>query len=195
VSCASRGGARAAGETGAQLVERRGHQVLGRSDAARVRDQGVELAGAQLHQLLCQRPARDAELDPRVPFGHVAQQRRHQHGGGPRSHADAQCAARALAEDVGAARQLTRIAHQAAGARQHVAAQRRELDALADAVEQRRPQVVLERLDAAAQRRLGDEQALGRAAEGARFGDRDEVFRCLMFTSCFYAFNASIWHE
>jgi hypothetical protein len=41
--------------------------------------------------------------------------------------------------------------------------------------EQRLPQLVLELADLHRQRRLGNEQLFGRAAQAARFGHRDEV--------------------
>jgi len=56
-----------------------------------------------------------------------------------------------------------------------VAAQWGEFVALAHAVEQEAVDLGLQCLDAAAQGRLGEVQLFGRAAEGAGFGDGQEV--------------------
>ena len=57
----------------------------------------------------------------------------------------------------------------------------RELDAPARPDQQREPELVLERADLLAQRRLGDVQALGGAAEVQLLRDRDEVAKLAQF--------------
>jgi hypothetical protein len=65
--------------------------------------------------------------------------------------------------------------HQILGAGQGLKAEGRELGAPTDAIEQRLAKFGLERPDAAAEGRLGQEQRRGRAAERAGLGERDQV--------------------
>ena len=108
---------------------------------------------------------------------HVDQKRGHQHRARPGTQADADGAQVALLEQFGTAAQLGRLEHHAPGAHRHGLAQRRELAALADAVDQARAQVVLQGLDAAAQGRLREVLLLGGAAERAGVGQGQQVFQ------------------
>jgi hypothetical protein len=80
-----------------------------------------------------------------------------------------------LPEQHRVAPQFVGAAHHRARPRHHVLPERGQLVALADPVEQPSAQVLLERLDAAAERRLRDVRAFGRAAEGSGLGDRQQV--------------------
>ena len=82
-----------------------------------------------------------------------------------------------MLEQRGTAAQLGRLEHHAPGAHRHGLAQRRELVALAAAVDQARAQVVFQGLDAAAQRRLREVLLLGGAAERAGIGNGQQVFQ------------------
>ena len=101
---------------------------------------------------------------------HVTHQGRGQDGGrsGAQPQLEAACFARAKALRHGA--QFICLGYQAMGSLQHLAAEGGELAAPAHAVQQRLAQFVFQTTDAAAERRLCDEQRLGGAAEGAGLG-------------------------
>jgi len=67
------------------------------------------------------------------------------------------------------------IGHQPARALQDLVAERRERDAPAQAVEQAPAEFVLQALDAARERGLGEVQGLGRLHEGPEFGQHHKV--------------------
>ena len=78
-----------------------------------------------------------------------------------------------------AAAQLGRFEQDATRAAGHGQAQRRQLGALAHAVQQPRAQVFLQQADAAAQRGLREMQTLGRAAERTGLGHGQQVLKLL----------------
>jgi hypothetical protein len=80
----------------------------------------------------------------------VNQKRRHQHRARPGTQTDADGAQVTLFEQRGTAVQLGRLKHHAPCPHRHRLAQRRELVALAGAVDQARAQVAFQGLDAAA---------------------------------------------
>ena len=71
--------------------------------------------------------------------------------------------------------QLPRLEEDALGPRRHQLTVGRQRGAFAVPVDQPHVQILLEGLDAAAQRRLGEEKGLGGLAEGVMLGQGDEV--------------------
>jgi hypothetical protein len=61
----------------------------------------------------------------------------------------------------------------------HVQTYRRELVALANAIQDLAAQIVLKALNASAESRLGDKQFLGRTAKRASVGQSQQVFQVL----------------
>ena len=167
----------AADEAAAQLGQRLDHQVGRGRDAARVDHQRIQLALSQLVHLQLGRTAGDGHPHLGVARRHVAEQRRHQQRAGAGAQADADGARLALAQQLGAAFDLGRLEHDALRARQHRLAQRGERAAPAAAVDQARAQFVLQPLQAAAEGRLRQVHALGRARERAFLGQRHQVFQ------------------
>jgi amidohydrolase len=105
----------------------------------------------------------------------VGQEGLHQHRGRGRAEADAERAELPLLEQLDAPFQLPRLEEDALGPRRHQLTVGRQRGALAVPVDQPHVQILLEGLDAAAQRRLGEEEGLGGLAEGVVLGQGDEV--------------------
>ncbi|MNQ87628.1 hypothetical protein D3C85_1028590 [compost metagenome] len=110
---------------------------------------------------------------------HVDQQRRREQGARCGTEPQPHRAGLPVGQQRGGALELMRLHRDALGARQHHGAERRELVALADAVDELHAELLLEHLDAAAERRLRQVHLLGRAAEGAGFGEREQVVELL----------------
>ena len=145
-------------------------QVGGRAQRAHVYHQRIELALAQgLHQQLGA-GARHLHVHAWPLQRALQQQRRHQHRPRARAQADAQLAFGAIGRPLAALAQLVCGPRELARPLQCLAAEGGELGVAADAVEQRLAELGLERADAAAERRLGDEQRRRRAAERAGLG-------------------------
>ena len=168
----------AADEAGRLVAERVDLQVGRGCHPARIDHQRVELARAQLQQLQLGRATGDRHPQVGMLLGRMAQQRGRQQCARARTQADPDRAATAL-QPFRAAPELGRLEQDAARARHHLAAERGQLVALADAVEQLAAERLLEVLDAAAQRRLGQAALLGGAAEGAGIGQCQQMFEGL----------------
>jgi hypothetical protein len=145
-------------------------------------EQGAPVHGDDVHRLVAQRlhqqlhrAAGDLELHPRVVARHVGQEGLHQHRGRGRAEADAERAELPLLEQLDAPFQLPRLEEDALGPLRHQLTVGRQRGALAVPVDQPHVQILLEGLDAAAQRRLGEEEGLGGLAEGVVLGQGDEV--------------------
>ncbi|MDH6592831.1 hypothetical protein M2165_002720 [Variovorax sp. TBS-050B] len=167
--------ARAAHEHAAHLAHGVELQVGRGLEGERVHHQGVERAAAQRLQQQVGVAAGHHHAHLRMALGHAHQQGRHQHRARARTHADAQFATLGLAGEAAAVVQLLGIEHQLARTLHHLLAEGREFVAASHAVEQRQAEFVLERPDAAAERGLRQVHGLGRRAEGAGGGQRDQM--------------------
>jgi hypothetical protein len=93
----------------------------------------------------------------------------------PGAHAHPELANVALLELRAGLAQLIGLIHQPPGALHKVLAEVGQLIFSPDAVKQALPQFVFQRLDAAAQGRLRDEELAGRLTEGATAGEFDQM--------------------
>jgi hypothetical protein len=117
--------------------------------------------------------------DARMVAQHVDQQRRREQGARRSAEAQPHCAGLPLGQQRRGALELMRLRRDPLGPRQHHRAERRELVALADAVDKLHAELLLEHLDAAAQCRLRQVHLLGSAAERAGFGERQQMVELL----------------
>ena len=153
-------------------------EVAGRDHAAHVHHHGVQLAAAQLQDLQLY-----GSLGHRHPHaglrGRSAHQRHHQQRSGARPQADIDQASAAFLQKFGAVAQLRSVANNMPRTRNNVLAQGCEFIALTNAIQHPGAQVLFQTLNAAAERRLGDEQLVRRTAKRAAVGKRQQVFQVL----------------
>jgi hypothetical protein len=171
----------AADEAAAQLGQRLDHQVGRGRDAAHVNHQRVQLAlraaAAPAARSSRARWPRDARM---VAAATWVQQRRHQQRARARAQARRGCCRASPWRSSSALRRISAASSVMRRARASTASPSGvRAAALAGAVDQARAQFVLQRLDAAAQRRLRQVQAARRRAERALSASASRCSSCL----------------
>lgn len=173
------GVALAADHAGAQGGEGAGFDVGGAVEHAGVADHGVDAFGAQLFDQGGGGAEFGGYAHLRMVGGHVGQEGCQQQGGRGWTQSDGQGAGFAAGQALEFAAQFGFLVAHAAGALGDAGAVGRQAHLAGAAVQQRQAQFGFQRLDAAAERGLGQVDLVGGARKGAVFDHGEQVLEFL----------------